>query len=52
MGVCADQCADEHISRKDQDDFAIESYKRSGDSWKQGKFDNEIVPVNVPQRRG
>jgi len=53
MGVCADQCAEEHnISREDQDNFAIESYKRSANSWSNGKFNDEIVPVSVPQRRG
>ena len=53
MGVCADQCADEHhISRKDQDDFAIESYQRAANAWTAGNFNEEIVPVAVPQRRG
>jgi acetyl-CoA C-acetyltransferase len=53
MGVCADKCAAEYnISREDQDNFAIESYKRAAASWNDGKFDNEIVPVEVPQRRG
>ena len=53
MGVCADQCAEEHnISREDQDNFAIESYKRATNSWEKGLFNDEIVPVNVPQRRG
>jgi acetyl-CoA C-acetyltransferase len=53
MGVCAEKCAAEHnITREDQDNFAIESYKRSAAAWDAGKFDNEIVPVEVPQRRG
>lgn len=53
MGVCADKCATENnISREEQDNFAIESYKRSAAAWDAGKFDNEIVPVEVPQRRG
>ncbi|MDG1427423.1 MAG: acetyl-CoA C-acyltransferase [Crocinitomicaceae bacterium] len=53
MGVCADQCATEFgISREDQDNFAIESYKRATAAWSAGKFDNEIIPVEVPQRRG
>tara|TARA_Y100000385_G_scaffold290076_1_gene361748 strand:- start:3170 stop:4348 length:1179 start_codon:yes stop_codon:yes gene_type:complete len=53
MGVCADQCATEYgISREDQDNFAIESYKRATAAWSAGKFDNEIIPVEVPQRRG
>ncbi|PVW13770.1 acetyl-CoA C-acyltransferase [Marixanthomonas spongiae] len=53
MGVCADLCATEHnFSREDQDNFAIESYKRSARAWEEGKFDEEVVPVEVPQRRG
>lgn len=53
MGVCADKCATENnISREDQDNFAIESYKRAAAAWDAGKFNNEIVPVEVPQRRG
>src|SRR6478672_5563502 len=51
MGVAADLCAKEcNISRKEQDDFAIESYKRSAEAWKAGKFNEEIVPVEIPQR--
>ncbi len=53
MGVCADACATEYnFSREDQDAFAIQSYKRSAAAWDSGKFDNEVVPVEVPQRRG
>ncbi len=53
MGVSADACATEYeISRADQDAFAIESYKRSTAAWESGKFDDEVVPVAVPQRRG
>lgn len=53
MGVCADLCATEHnFSREDQDAFAIKSYERSAKAWADGKFDNEVVPVEVPQRRG
>lgn len=53
MGVCADACALEYnFSRKDQDNFAIQSYQRSAKAWKEGKFDNEVIPVEVPQRRG
>ena len=53
MGVCADLCASEHqISREEQDNFAIQSYTRSANAWDSGKFDNEVVPVAVPQRRG
>ncbi|WP_053969740.1 acetyl-CoA C-acyltransferase [Mangrovimonas sp. ST2L15] len=53
MGVCADACAVKYeFSREDQDAFAIQSYKRSADAWETGKFDNEVIPVEVPQRRG
>lgn len=53
MGVCAEKCAAEyHFSREDQDNFAIQSYKRSADAWASGKFNNEIVPVEIPQRKG
>ena len=53
MGVCADACAREYaFSREDQDAFAIQSYTRSAKAWDAGKFDNEVVPVDVPQRRG
>lgn len=53
MGVCADLCATEYnFSREDQDNFAIQSYERSAKAWESGKFDNEVVPVPVPQRKG
>ncbi len=53
MGVCADGCATEYnFSREDQDNYAIQSYQRSTVAWKAGKFKDEVVPVEVPQRRG
>ena len=53
MGVSADLCASEYkISREEQDQFAIQSYERSAKAWEAGKFDNEIVSVAVPQRKG
>ena len=53
MGVCADLCAAEYnFTREDQDNYAIQSYERSANAWNSGKFDNEIVPVAVPQRKG
>ena len=53
MGVCADLCASEYgFSREVQDAFAVQSYKRSAKAWENGKFDNEIISVAVPQRRG
>ena len=53
MGLCAETCAKEmNFSREEQDNFAIESYKRSAKSWQEKKFNNEIVNVEVPQRKG
>lgn len=53
MGVSADLCATEYkISREEQDQFAIQSYERSAKAWEAGKFDNEVIPVAVPQRKG
>ena len=53
MGNCAELCAKEHeFSREDQDNFAIESYKRSAKAWENGWFKEEIVPVEIPQRKG
>ncbi len=53
MGVCADACAAEYnFSREDQDNYAVQSYNRSAEAWNSGKFTNEVVPVEVPQRRG
>ncbi|MFY0483548.1 acetyl-CoA C-acyltransferase [Flavobacterium sp. PLA-1-15] len=53
MGVSADLCATEYkITREEQDNFAIQSYERSAKAWDGGKFDNEVVPVAVPQRKG
>lgn len=53
MGVFADACAQEYkISREEQDSFAIASYKQSTDAWSKGLFNDEIIPVSVPQKRG
>jgi acetyl-CoA C-acetyltransferase len=53
MGNCAENTAAEmKISREDQDAFAVQSYQRSQASVNGGKFDNEIVPVEIPQRKG
>jgi acetyl-CoA C-acetyltransferase len=53
MGNAAELCAREcGISREDQDAFAIESYKRSQSAWEKGLFQDEIVPVEIPQRKG
>ena len=53
MGVCADNTAKEmNISRQDQDTYAINSYKRSASSWAAGKFKDEIVPVEITDKKG
>ncbi|MDN3492997.1 acetyl-CoA C-acyltransferase [Winogradskyella bathintestinalis] len=53
MGVCADACATEYeFSREDQDAFAIQSYERSKAAWDAGKYNDEVIAVEVPQRRG
>jgi len=53
MGVAAEHCASEcGISREMQDAFAIESYKRSQQAWNSGLFKEEVVPVEIPQRKG
>lgn len=53
MGCAADICAAENsISREEQDAFAIESYKRSQAAWESGKFNDEVVPVEIPSRKG
>jgi len=53
MGVCADNTAKEmNISRQDQDQYAINSYKRSASAWTAGKFNDEIVPVEILDRKG
>ena len=53
MGNAAELCASTcGISREEQDAFAIESYKRSQAAWEKGLFDNEVVPVEIPQRKG
>ena len=53
MGVLADLCALEHqITREEQDDFAMKSYLRSKKAWEEGKFKEEVIPVEIPQRKG
>ncbi len=53
MGNAAELCAkDCGISREEQDNFAMESYRRSQAAWETGKFDNEVIPVPIPQRKG
>ena len=53
MGIAAELCASTcGISREEQDTFAIESYKRSQAAWEKGFFNDEVVPVEIPQRKG
>ncbi|MEM7037343.1 MAG: acetyl-CoA C-acyltransferase [Bacteroidota bacterium] len=53
MGNAAELCASEcNISREMQDEFTVESYKRAQAAIADGKFKSEIVPVEIPQRRG
>jgi acetyl-CoA C-acetyltransferase len=53
MGLCAEKSAKDYkCSREEQDAYAVESYTRAADSWKNGLFNDEVVPVEIPQRRG
>jgi acetyl-CoA C-acetyltransferase len=53
MGNAAELCASTcNVSREEQDAFAIESYKRSQTAINEGRFDNEVIPVAIPQRNG
>lgn len=53
MGNAAELAADKYkVSREEQDEYAINSYKRSAAAWESGKFKDEVVPVEVPGRKG
>jgi acetyl-CoA C-acetyltransferase len=53
MGSCAELCAEKYsISREEQDAFAIGSYKKAANAWQSGKFNDEIVSISVPQKKG
>jgi len=53
MGNLAELCAKENnITREDQDSFAVTSYKRSAHAWENGAYQSEVVPVEIPQRKG
>jgi acetyl-CoA C-acetyltransferase len=53
MGTCGDQCASKYdISREDQDDFAIESYKRAIRAWDDGFYKSGVVPVEIKSKKG
>jgi acetyl-CoA C-acetyltransferase len=54
MGALTEQCnaAAANLTREEQDAFAARSHQRAAEAWKNGLFDDEVVPVEVPQRRG
>lgn len=53
MGNCAENTAKKlNITRDEQDEFAISSYKRSAQAYKEGAFTDELVPVSVKQKKG
>ncbi|KAJ6126541.1 hypothetical protein N7523_002153 [Penicillium sp. IBT 18751x] len=53
MGICAEQTAKKYdISREDQDQYAIRSYERAQQAWKENKFAEEIAPVTVKSKKG
>ena len=53
MGSCGETCAREYnFSREDQDNYAADSYRRAAEAWEKGWFNNEVVPVSIPQRKG
>ncbi|GAA6022998.1 hypothetical protein JCM11491_000351 [Sporobolomyces phaffii] len=52
MGICAEETAKKHqITREDQDNYCLESYRKAAEAWKAGAFDNEIAPVTIPNAR-
>jgi acetyl-CoA C-acetyltransferase len=53
MGITAESVAEKHsITRERQDQFAMESHRRAAAAWKEGRFDTEVVPVEIPARKG
>jgi len=53
MGMCGELCATKYnISRADQDKFAVQSYERAAKAWNSGKFDNEVAPVTIADKKG
>ena len=53
MGLAAEHCASRcNISREEQDQYAIEAYKRAQSAWDQGKFNDEVMPLSIPQKKG
>ena len=53
MGNCGDMTAKKYnFSREDQDEYAINSYKRAASATESGQFKNEVIPISIPQRKG
>ena len=54
MGMLTEQCnaASDGLTREEQDEFAAASHRKAAEAWKNGVFDDEVVPVEIPQRRG
>lgn len=53
MGMCGEDCATKlNLTRADQDNYAIESYKRSANAWAAGKFNDEVAPITIAKRGG
>lgn len=53
MGNCGEDCATKfNITRKDQDEFAIESYRRAAAAWNSGAFNDEVIPIKVESKKG
>lgn len=53
MGISAENVAEKHtITRERQDQFAMESHRRAADAWKKGHFNEEVVPIEIPSRKG
>ncbi len=54
MGALTESCnaAGKKLTREEQDAFAARSHQRAAEAWKNGLFDDEVVPVEIPQRKG
>jgi acetyl-CoA C-acetyltransferase len=53
MGLAAEHCATScNISREEQDEYAIEAYKRAQAAWEKGLFSDEVIPITIPQKKG
>jgi acetyl-CoA C-acetyltransferase len=53
MGLSAEYCAATcNISREEQDEYAIETYKRAQAAWEKGSFSEEVIPISIPQKKG